>query len=67
MHLAQVLEVLADDSNFRGMAMELSAAPAAAMLTLAPESFDSAWCAGEACNEKARSGWRCTVNCEVLE
>ena len=44
----QVLEVLADDSNFRSMAMELSAAPAAAMLTLLPEAFESAWCAGDA-------------------
>ena len=44
----QVLEVLADDSNFRSMAMELSAAPAAAMLMLPPEAFESAWCAGEA-------------------
>ena len=44
----QVLEVLADDSNFRGMAMELSAAPAAAMLALPPEAFESAWCAGDA-------------------
>ena len=44
----QVLEVLADDSNFRSMAMELSAAPAAAMLTLPPGAFESAWCAGEA-------------------
>ena len=44
----QVLEVLADDSNFRSMAMELSAAPAAHMLTLPAEAFESAWCAGEA-------------------
>ena len=44
----QVLEVLADDSNFRSMAMKLSAAPTAAMLTLPPEAFESAWCAGEA-------------------
>lgn len=44
----QVLEVLADDSNFRIMAMELSAAPVAAMLTLPPEAFESAWCAGDA-------------------
>ena len=47
-HGMQVLEVLADDSNFRSMAMELSAAPAAAMLTLPPEAFESAWCAGDA-------------------
>ena len=45
----QVLEVLADDSNFRGMAMQLAAAPAAAALTLPPAAFASAWCAGEAC------------------
>ena len=45
----QVLEVLADDSNFRGMAMQLAAAPAAAALTLPPAAFVSAWCAGEAC------------------
>ena len=44
----QVLEVLADDTNFRAMAMELCAAPAAAMLTQPPGSFESAWCAGEA-------------------
>ncbi len=44
----QVLEVLADDSNFRSMAMELSAAPAANMLTLPAEAFESAWCAGDA-------------------
>ena len=44
----QVLEVLADDSNFRIMAMKLSAAPIAAMLTLLPEAFESAWCAGDA-------------------
>jgi len=44
----QVLEVLADDSNFRSMAMELSAVPAAKMLTLPAEAFESAWCAGGA-------------------
>lgn len=42
----QVLEVLADDSNFRRMAMQSVAAPAAAMLCLPTENFESAWCAG---------------------
>ena len=40
--------MLADDTNFRAMAMELCAAPAAAMLTQPRGSFESAWCAGEA-------------------
>ena len=44
----QVLEVLADDTNFRAMAMELCAGPAAAMLTQHPGLFESAWCAGAA-------------------
>ena len=50
--------MLADDSNFRGMAMELSAAPAAAMLTLPPEAFQSAWCAGDAADSPAPL-WAC--------
>ncbi|CAL8471502.1 g11044 [Coccomyxa elongata] len=43
----QVLEVLADDSNFRRMAMRAVAASAAIMLTTPPADFESAWCAGE--------------------
>jgi hypothetical protein len=42
----QVLEVLADDSNFRRMAMRAVAGPAAAMLTMPASDFESAWCAG---------------------
>ncbi len=42
----QVLEVLADDSNFRRMAMRAVAASAAIMLTTPPADFESAWCAG---------------------
>ena len=57
----QVLEVLADDSNFRGMAMELSAAPTAAMLALPPEAFESAWCAGDAPGSCAH---HCAVMCK---
>ncbi len=44
---AQVLEVLADDSNFRRAAMDGIATPAAAALALPPQAFESAWCAGE--------------------
>lgn len=47
LHARQVLEVLADDSNFRGAAMRGIAAPAAAALSLPAEAFESAWCAGE--------------------
>lgn len=42
----QVLEVLADDSNFRRDAMHAIAGPAAIMLTMPPADFESAWCAG---------------------
>jgi hypothetical protein len=42
----QVLEVLADDSNFRRMAMQSVAGPAASMLSLPQPEFEAAWCAG---------------------
>ena len=45
--LPQVLEVLADDSNFRGDAMRIIAGPAAAALSLPRRAFEAAWCAGE--------------------
>ncbi len=51
----QVLEVLADDSNFRRMAMRCVAGPAAAMLTMPPAEFESAWCAGDALSRPDRA------------
>ncbi|EIE21981.1 hypothetical protein COCSUDRAFT_66773 [Coccomyxa subellipsoidea C-169] len=54
-NVLQVLEVLADDSNFRRMAMRCVAGPAAAMLTMPPADFESAWCAGEEARTLHRS------------
>ena len=45
--VAQVLEVLADDSNFRGDVMHIIVGPAAAALGLPRRAFEAAWCAGE--------------------
>ena len=42
----QVVEVLADDSNFRQTAMERLAGPLAQALSLPPADFASAWLAG---------------------
>jgi hypothetical protein len=44
----QVLEVLADDSNFRRMAMQSIAPAAAAILSAPAPDFASSWCAGAA-------------------
>ncbi|KAK9843504.1 hypothetical protein WJX81_006292 [Elliptochloris bilobata] len=43
----QTLEVLADDSNFRALAMEVVAEPVAAVLALPHGRFVATWCAGE--------------------